>query len=71
VLAIGEREAFTPSEIARTTALLPTLKKGYLGKSAWTAFFNRSGLFLGGTLVLVAGVIVLVVVLVGRARAHS
>jgi hypothetical protein len=59
VLAVGEKERFTPGEIVRMTGMLPGLKKDYFGKSPLTAFFNRSGLFLGGAAVVVAGVVVL------------
>ena len=65
VLAIGERESFPPRVIARVIGDMPRLKR-YFGKSPWTAYFNRSGLFLGTVAVAVAGVVTLVVLLAGR-----
>jgi hypothetical protein len=56
VLAVGERESFPPGEAVRTLLLLPELKRDYFGKPAWTAYWNRSGLFM---LPFLAAVIVL------------
>jgi len=65
VLAIGERESFPPSEIARVIGVMPKLKR-YFGKSPWTAYFNGTGCFIGVGLAAIAGVITLIVVLANR-----
>jgi hypothetical protein len=65
VLAIGERESFPPAEIARVIGVMPSLKR-YFGKSAWTAYFNYTGLFIGATAVVAAGIVVLGVSLARR-----
>ena len=46
VLAIGEKEVFTFDETLRTIGILPTLKSEYMDKPAWTAYFNRIGIFI-------------------------
>ena len=43
---------------------MPALKRS--GKSAWTACFNYTGLFIGVTAVAVAGIVVLLVSLARR-----
>lgn len=63
VLVGGEKESFPPGEMARTLAVIPKLKKGYFDKPAWTAYLNRVGLFLGGTIAVVAGIVIGVVLL--------
>ncbi len=65
VLAIGERESFPPSTIVRLIGIMPALKR-YMGKSVLTSYFNYSGIFLGATIVVVAGIAVLVVALARR-----
>jgi len=57
VLAVGKEEKFTLKEILNTIKLLPTLKKDFFGKSPLTAYFNLTGLFLLGCLVVLAGII--------------
>lgn len=59
VLAVGEKEEFGVSEILQTLADLPTLKSDFFGKSAWTAYFNMIGVYVGGSLVLVLGLFIL------------
>jgi len=59
VLAIGERESFPPGEIARLVGQMPKLKR-YFGKSVWTSYFNYTGIFVGVTAAVVAGVVVLI-----------
>jgi len=51
-LAIGEREKFGPVEIVKALVLMPRLKKDYFDSSPWTAYFNRSGLYLGGVILI-------------------
>jgi hypothetical protein len=46
VLAVGEKESFLLDEMLRTMGILPSLKSDFFGKPAWTAFFNRIGLYL-------------------------
>jgi hypothetical protein len=65
VLAIGERESFPPSTIVRLVGVMPALKR-YMGKSVLTSYFNYTGIFLGATIVVVAGIAVLVVSLARR-----
>jgi hypothetical protein len=65
VLAIGERESFPPGEAARTIGQMPRLKR-YFGKSVWTSYFNLSGVFVGVSAALVAGIVVLAVSLARR-----
>ena len=65
VLAVGERESFPPAEMVRVIGVMPALKR-YFGKPVWTAYFNYTGLFIGVTAVVVAGVVVLAVSLARR-----
>jgi hypothetical protein len=65
VFAVGERESFPPGEIVRVIGVMPALKR-YFGKSPATAYFNYTGLFLGVTAVVVAGVVVLIASLANR-----
>ncbi len=46
VLAVGETESFTFDETLRTIRILPALKSEFFGEPAWTAYFNRIGLFM-------------------------
>lgn len=46
VLAVGQAEAFPPSEIWNTILSLPSLKHDYFGQSIWRAYFNRVGQYL-------------------------
>jgi len=66
VLVVGKKESFPPGEIARTVAMLPGLKRDYFGKPVTSAYWNYTGLFLGGTAVIVAGVITGIVLLARR-----
>jgi len=54
-LAIGEQEKFGPVEIVKALILMPRLKKEYFDSSPWTAYFNRSGLYLGLTILVFVG----------------
>ena len=60
VLAIGETESFTPKEFLRTISVLPSLKSQFFGEPAWTAYFNRIGLFM--LLAFVVGIIAFFVI---------
>jgi hypothetical protein len=44
VLAVGKIEKFSIGETLQTLKTLPTLKKDYFGKPAWTAYNNYIGL---------------------------
>jgi hypothetical protein len=66
VLAVGEKESFPPAEMVRVIGLMPRLKHDFFGKPAWTAYFNGTGIFMGVTAVIVAGVVVLVLALAHR-----
>lgn len=68
VLAIGEQEKFPPKEILNTILLLPTLKKDFFDKSPLTAYFNYTGLFLLGALIIVAAAVFLMVLIIKRIR---
>jgi hypothetical protein len=68
VLAIGEQESFPPSEIAKTLALLPSIKKQIFGKSPLTAYFNYTGLAMLAILIFIAVIIFLVVWLIRRSK---
>ena len=59
-LAIGEQESFSLDDIWQALTILPTLKKDFFNKSPWTMFFNYIGLYLLGTLLVLAAVIFLV-----------
>lgn len=68
VLAIGEQEKFPPKEILNTILLLPILKKDFFDKSPLAAYFNYTGLFLLGALIIVAVIVSLIVLLIKRVR---
>lgn len=71
-LAIGEREEFPLAEVLRTLVVLPTLKREFFGKPAWTAYFNLIGLFIAvPILVLVSAGIVVWVVLARRRKRRA
>ena len=46
LLAVGEEEAWSLSELVHTLASLPSLKRSYFHKPVWTAYFNLLGLGL-------------------------
>ncbi len=56
VLAIGDKEEFPPKEILNTIISLPRLKM-YMGKSPFTAYFNRIGVFLLPVIILILVII--------------
>ncbi len=64
VIAIGEKEQFLGKDIIDTIKVLPKLKHDYFGKSYFSVFANRVGLFLLGTILILTGIIVLIVWLV-------
>ena len=66
VLVVGQGESFPPGEIARTLGVLPKLKRDYFGKPAASAYWNYIGLFIGGSALVVAGIVVGIVLLARR-----
>jgi hypothetical protein len=68
VLVVGEQEKFTPKEILNAIYLLPIIKKDFFNGSPLTAYFNYSGLFLLGVLLIVAAIIFLVIRLAKKLR---
>jgi len=61
VLVVGEKESFPPKEIIQTIKILPQLKKDFFNKPAWTAFYNRIGLFLAIPVIALILVVILLV----------
>ncbi|MDH5185903.1 MAG: hypothetical protein OEZ20_05690 [candidate division WOR-3 bacterium] len=70
-LVVGKIEAFPPKEAINAILSLPKLKKDFFAKSPFTAFFNYIGLFLLVTLVILAGVILLLVFIIRRITKHK
>jgi len=64
-LAIGKIEEFPPKETVHAIVSLPKLKS-YFQKSPLTAYFNFIGLFLLVTLIILAGVVMLIVFVLRR-----
>jgi hypothetical protein len=58
VLVVGQQESFPPEEILNAIYLLPVLKKEFFNRSPLTAYFNYSGLFMLGTLLILAGIVI-------------
>jgi hypothetical protein len=61
VLAIGELEEFPPDKALHALIAIPTIKKGFFGKSPWTALDSRVGLFFLAALAVVAAAIAMIV----------
>jgi len=51
VLVFGEKEEFTPSEILRTLALLPSIKEDYFERTWMSAVFNKAFLISSAVLI--------------------
>jgi len=66
VLVVGEKEEFPLGEIWRTIKTLPTLKKDFFEKPAYTAYFNLVGLFMLIFILMVAGVLVAIILVARR-----
>jgi hypothetical protein len=66
LMVVGRKESFPLGEIVRTVGVLPGLKRNYFGKPAASAFWNYTGLMLGGTAAVLAGIIVGAVLLARR-----
>ena len=52
VLAVGDIESFPFGELVKTYAILPRLKSEFFGKSPFSAYSNRMGMFLGVMILL-------------------
>jgi len=52
VLAIGDVESFPFTELVKTYYVLPRLKSEFFGKSPFTAYSNRMGIFLAVLLLI-------------------
>jgi len=68
VLVVGERESFGPVEILKTIYLLPQIKMKFFGRSPLTAYFNYTGLFLIGLLIILIAAIFFIVWVVKKLR---
>jgi hypothetical protein len=66
VFVVGEKEEFPAGEIINTIKVLPKLKSDFFGKSAWSAFFNRIGLFLIIPLAIIVAVLVLIIIVIKK-----
>ncbi len=66
LLVVGRKESFPLGEMVRTVGVLPALKRDYFGKPAASAYWNYTGLMLGGTTVVLAGIITGAIVLARR-----
>jgi len=64
VLAVGEKEEFPVNETFNTLKILPRLKKDFFGKSLFTAFFNKIGLFIFLPLIIILAVVIFLFFLV-------
>ena len=60
VLAVGKEEKFEVKDMFDTLVTLPKLKKDFFGKSSFTAFNNRIGLFLLIPIIIFVGLIFLI-----------
>jgi len=67
VLVVGQKEEFPPSEIIRTITILPRLKI-FMEKSPYTAYFNKSGMYMLLTIIIIAIIVLLIVLLPRRLR---
>jgi len=68
VVAIGKIESFPLSEILHTIKVLPTLKADFFGKSVFSAYFNYTGLFMLGTIIVIVGILFIGIWIVKKIR---
>ncbi len=66
VLAVGDIEEFPPAKALHALVAIPTIKKGFFGKSPWTALDSRVGTFFLAGLAALAAAVAILVVLVRR-----
>jgi hypothetical protein len=57
VLVVGEKESFPLSEMIHTIGVLPALKMDFFGKPWYMTYYNLTGIFLLGALVVVGAVV--------------
>jgi len=67
VLVVGEGEEFPVGEIVNTVFVLPRLKAEFFERSAWSAYYNRAGLFLLIGVAVLVSIVVAAALLVKRA----
>jgi len=70
VLVFGSIETFPFKEMIKATLAMPRLKM-YFGKSVFTAYFNKIGIYLGILLGIIIAIIVVIVVLVHRRKGRE
>jgi hypothetical protein len=70
VVAIGKIESFPLSEIMHTIKTLPHLKTDFFGKSVFSAYFNYTGLFMLGMIIII-GVVFLVGIWIIKKLRHK
>lgn len=71
VFVVGEKEEFPTGEIINTVKVLPKLKSDFFGKSGWSAFFNRIGLYLAIPLAIIIIILLILTVLIARKTSKS
>ncbi len=71
VLAVGDIEEFPPAKALHALVAIPTIKKGFFGKSPWTALDSRVGTFFLIGLAAIAAAIAAAVVIVRRRLSAS
>ncbi|MHC4906392.1 MAG: hypothetical protein ACYTEN_11290 [Planctomycetota bacterium] len=62
-LAVGDIESFPFGELVKTYLVLPRLKSEFFGKSPFSAYSNRMGMFLG--IMLLMGLVSAAVLYIG------
>ncbi len=71
VLVIGEKEEWPRSEIRRTLAVMPQLKREFFGTSPWTGLISFFGLALILVVAAAAAIVIAAVRAARRAAANS
>lgn len=66
VFVVGQKEEFPPNETLNTIIVLPQIKKDYFGKSPFTAFSNKIGLFIFGPIIIVLVLIFCIVIFIKK-----
>jgi len=62
VFVVGEKEEFPADEIVNTFKVLPELKTDFFGKSVFSIFLSKIGVFLLIPIVLIIGIILLIII---------
>jgi len=71
VLATGDIESFPLAESLRTLRELPILKADFFGKSSFTMFFNKIGIFLGIFVLIIAGLVTITILIIQKFKKKS